>query len=125
MEEKPAVYYSSNASQEVVQSSYIKPQARKPYDPDVTFEEYHYYANKTREEESTYEPPKLSLRDLGGKKPPDSGEKPHLSETDFADENRLHISDEEWTNASRAFRSASWGACKYKYSRIIRSLGPR
>ena len=114
MDEKPK---PSTASQEVVQDTYIKPQARKPYDPDVTFEEYHYYANKTREEESTYEPPKFSLRDIVSK--PDLAEESHLSARDFADENRLHISDEEWTNASRSFRSASWGACKYL---IIRPL---
>ncbi|KAJ5624197.1 hypothetical protein N7510_000506 [Penicillium lagena] len=117
MDEKPK---PSTASQEVVQNTYIKPQARKPYDPDVTFEEYHYYANKTREEESTYEPPKFSLRDIVSK--PDLAEESHLSATDFADENRIHISDEEWTNASRSFRSASWGACWYLIAEDI--MGP-
>lgn len=112
MDEKPIT-----ASQEMAQSTYIKPQARKPYDPNVTFEEYHYYANKTREEESTYDPPKFSWRDILSK--PDLADESRLSATDFADENRLHISDEEWANASRSFRSASWGACEYS---IIRPL---
>jgi hypothetical protein len=35
---------------------------------------------------------------------------------------RLEISDQEWTNASRAFRSASAGACFYLITTDI--LGP-
>lgn len=111
MDEKPAVY-TTQAHQEVVQSTYIRPQARKPYDPDVTFEEYHYYAQRTREEEATYEAPKLSWRDFVSKKKPHGVEESHLEAKDFNADHRLHISDEEWTNASRAFRSASWGACE-------------
>jgi hypothetical protein len=34
--------------QSTVLRSYIKPQHRKPHDPDVTFEEYHYYAQDPR-----------------------------------------------------------------------------
>lgn len=109
MDEKPSVTPDSD---EVVQSTYIKPQARKPYDPDVTFEEYHYYANKTRAEESTYEAPKFNWRDIAWGKKPEGVADTHLTEKDFTSESRLHISDEEWANASRAFRSASWGACE-------------
>lgn len=56
------------------------------------------------------------------------GEKPRALSVDlkgasFANSaNRLEISDEEWTNASRAFRTASWGACFYLITTDI--LGP-
>jgi hypothetical protein len=100
-------------------SGYIKPQARAPHDPNVAFEEYHYYAQKTREEEDSLESPKINLRQLVSlkKNPQDSstGEHPTATLTgkDYASvENRLTISDEEWTNASRALRTASWGACE-------------
>lgn len=105
-------------------SGYIKPQARAPHDPNVAFEEYHYYAQKTREEEDSLESPKLNLRQLVSlkKNPQDSsvGENPTvtLTEKDYASvENRLEISDEEWTNASRALRTTSWGACELSVAR--------
>lgn len=94
----------------------IKPQARKPYDPGVTFEEYSHYAKLTRAEQITLESPKLNvLALLGGSKTADSKEEPELKLTakDFTRrENRLNISDEEWANASRAMRTASAGACE-------------
>lgn len=115
MDEKvPSTSNTSHASGELVQNGPIKPQARAPYDQAVTFEEYHYYAQKAREEELTYEAPTLSFKELIKNKSEGNGE-PNLSEKDFATrEGRLRISDEEWTNASRAFRSASWGACEYR-----------
>ena len=103
-------------------SSYIKPQGRKPHDPDVTFEEYHFYAQKTREEEKNFVAPKTDWKEiiLRKKKTHDDGpgasgghSTHELTAKDFADRaHRLEISDEEWTNASRAFRTASWGACE-------------
>ena len=102
-------------SNEVTSTSLIKPQAREPYDPNVTFEEYHYYAQKTREQELSLEPPVLNVRRLFGRKS-DAGDENEftttLTEEDFTNrERRLLITDEEWKNASRSFRSASWGAC--------------
>lgn len=101
-------------------SGYIKPQARAPHDPNVAFEEYHYYAQKTREEEENLESPKLNIRNLISRKknPQDSNadEAPTatLTEKDYASvENRLEISDDEWANASRALRTASTGACEW------------
>ena len=118
----------------VVQATYIKPQARKLYDRDVSFEEYHYYALQTREEEQHYEPPTLNWRELilRKKKAHDAGgqtngaaeapAKDHF-DTNFANrEKRMHISDEEWANASRAFRTAGWGAAFYLITTDI--LGP-
>lgn len=105
-------------------SGYIKPQARAPHDPNVAFEEYHYYAQKTREEEESLESPKLNLRQLvsSKKNPHDNsvGENRNttLTEKDYASvENRLEISDDEWANASRALRTASWGACELNVAR--------
>jgi hypothetical protein len=116
-----------DAHQAVVPSTYgahiIKPQGRKPHDPDVSFEEYHYYAARTREEENTLERPKTDWREIVLRKKPtnviegateDAAGRSDLTEKDFSSvANRLEISDEEWTNASRAFRTAGWGACKF------------
>jgi hypothetical protein len=107
-----------SSSPDAVQSTYIKPQHRKPHDPDVTFEEYYYYAQRTREEELALEAPSLNWREIVLRKKTnhneingDSGM--NVSEDKLADtKNRLEITDEEWTNASRMFRTASTGACK-------------
>lgn len=114
MEEK---IHSSEAPtlQEVPSTTLIKPQAREPYDPTVTFEEYHYYAKKTRHEELSLEAPVLNVRELLRGRCAGHAEASAvtLTEDDFKDrERRLTITDEEWTNASRSVRSASWGACK-------------
>lgn len=113
MDEK--VESTAATTQQVVSSTFIKPQARKPYDTDVSFEEYNYYAQKTRQEELTLEPPVLNVRQLFGKNHRGAqSDTPTntLTEEDFKDtKRRLEISDEEWTNASRSVRSASWGAC--------------
>ena len=102
-------------------STYIKPQGRKPHDPAVLFEEYHYYALRAREEESRIVAPKTDWREIIlRKKSPGgiegtNGTAPvsQLTADDYANvDHRLEISDEEWTNASRMFRTASWGACK-------------
>lgn len=103
----------------------IKPQSRRPHDPDVTFEEYHYYALRTREEELTFEAPKTNWKHivLRKKTPNDSGNNVNgdsalqtSTEAKLSQpaSHHIDISDEEWTNASRAFRTASWGACELK-----------
>lgn len=105
---------SADSLNEVPATALIKPQAREPYDPAITFEEYNYYANKARQEELGIAPPVLNIRRLFGKKTdqPIDELTSTLTEKDFATrQSRLQISDAEWTNASRAFRSASWGAC--------------
>ncbi|KAJ5116599.1 Amino acid transporter transmembrane [Penicillium angulare] len=104
----------------------IKPQAREPYDSGVSFEEYYYYAKRTRKEQEELEPPVLNIRQYfknGSTDEPAEEITTHLTEEDFTNRaKRLEISDEEWTNASRAFRSASWGACFYLITTDI--LGP-
>lgn len=91
---------------------YIKPQSRLLHDPDVTFEEYHYYALMTREEEKQYEPPKTSWKNLLLRKNQahDAGN-PHTDVNFASHEKRMQISDQEWRMASKAFRTAGWGAC--------------
>lgn len=115
----------------VVQSTYIKPQARKLHDANITFEEYNYYAEKTREEEKHLESPKLNWRALWNRKtkndagPDANGVGPKQIDLNLAkEENRLAISDQEWTDASRAFRSASWGAIFYlvRIPSLMRSI---
>lgn len=122
----PSQHHEANA-----QSTCIKPQARLLHDPDVTFEEYQYYARLTREAEKHLASPKLLWREILNHKATD--ERDHANSTDhyletFADnsfetkESRLLITDEEWTNASRAMRTASWGAAFYLITTDI--LGP-
>lgn len=95
-------------------STYIKPQHRKAHDTSVTFEEYHYYAHRTREEEQGLESPSTPWREIVLRKKKahstDADAPAVDSKADFS--HRLEITDEEWTNASRAFRTAGWGACE-------------
>lgn len=116
MDEKFNSKQSCHLDEQVAESIYIKPQARKLYDPEVTFEEYYYYAQKTREEEEQLEAPKLQWRELMSGKSVSHNASGDQTQTDrlFANrESRLQISDEEWTNASRSFRTASAGAIFY------------
>ena len=107
----------------------IKPQARLLHDPAVTFEEYQYYARRTREEEKHLISPKLRWRQIINRTTNedagqiDAGADSKVPEVNFANEgNRLQITDEEWTNASRAMRTASSGAAFYLITTDI--IGP-
>lgn len=105
---------------------YIKPQMRRVHDPDVLFEEYHHYAKLTREEERDLPKPKTNWAALLTSKKeagPDAREVARQNmPTEHELANRIEITDEEWTNASRAFRTASAGACFYLITTDI--LGP-
>jgi hypothetical protein len=115
--------FIAESPRELTTSTLIKPQAREAYDVDVTFEEYLYYSKKTREEEEFLEPPVLNVREFfKGKK----AEEPltTLTEKDFSTrERRLAITDEEWANASRSLRSASWGACESALILVFQAQG--
>jgi hypothetical protein len=100
----------------------VQPYQRKVHDPDITFEEYHYYAKLTRAEEDSHpktgrETSILSLifpsKSDGGVQPASAGE----HKVDGA-----IVTDEEWTNASRALRTATRGAIFYLITTDI--LGP-
>ncbi|KAK5692922.1 hypothetical protein LTR97_010398 [Elasticomyces elasticus] len=137
MDEKRSDDLPSPEATDVAQvtSTYIKPQARKLHDSAVSFEEYHYYALKTREEERDLQAPKTNWRELLTRKKPVNelasdadgvvDEEKHSStgKVNLADRHvRSEVSDQEWTDASRAFRTASWGACFYLITTDI--LGP-
>ncbi|KAJ9134070.1 N amino acid transport system protein [Coniochaeta hoffmannii] len=111
----------------------FRPQDRALYDSKVTLEEYMYYASKTRAEEdaNAAQEPKTTLRDILFP----SGGKAHLASTESTGaldqlkdvnlnkaENRTAVSALEWTNASRALRSASAAAAFYLITTDI--LGP-
>lgn len=96
---------------------YFSPSQRKVHDSSVTFEEYHYFALRTREEQKHLESPKLLWRQWlekrkhkGGNDAPD-----HMADEkhDSSSDRGMTISDQEWSNASRAFRTAGWGAVFY------------
>ncbi|KAJ5489287.1 hypothetical protein N7539_004177 [Penicillium diatomitis] len=125
--EKHKGFTDNFQSEELAVFTPIKPQAREPYDPSVSFEEYHYYAEQTRKEELTFDAPSFQLRRiLASLREPSHGDDlpcGRLDEIDFTQaERRIMITDEEWANASRALRLTSWGACFFLITTDI--LGP-
>jgi len=125
---------SSNASDHITPA--IRPQHRPPHDSTISFEEYAYYAHKTRLEEEEH------VGDIAGTQSwvqmifPSksgmgasnvSGAEKHGAEINATvnlskQENRQHITAEEWTNASRALRTATKSAIFYLITTDI--LGP-
>lgn len=103
----------------------IKPQQRKPHDPAVTFEEYLHYARHTRLEENSHPPVgrETSVWSLIFPSKSDAGVAQKRVTSDKADPSDPgSVSDEEWSNASRALRTATRGACFYLITTDI--LGP-
>lgn len=110
--------------------AYTAPQQRKMHDSSVSFEEYNYFAQKTRVyENSAALPPRNGIVSVifpskSGKERRDSSsplpEKTHRNLS--VPEVRAHISDEEWINASRALRTATTSAVFYLITTDI--LGP-
>ncbi|KAJ7785066.1 putative amino acid transporter [Mycena maculata] len=97
----------------------IHPHARGLHSPDVTFEEYYYYAQLTRAEEDSqpvtgYETTLFSLVF------PSKSEGGVVREKSSS--GNAVISDEEWADASRALRTATRGAAFYLITTDI--LGP-
>jgi hypothetical protein len=111
---------------------------RKTHDPSVSFEEYLYWAKITREEEKQLpdaHQPIRNVLNLVKKKPEvDSGHHspPPTSVTSEKDEKSLvrhdsppryrGVSNDEWHQASRSFRTATWGAIFYLITTDV--LGP-
>jgi hypothetical protein len=120
--------------------SYLRPQNRKPHDPSVTFEEYHHYALIARAEEDALSktdigdttflrlilPSKSTKGDVVHTNPTNGEkvlqEKPVKNGHNLEVGNRHEVTDEEWQNASRALRTASWAAIFYLITTDI--LGP-
>ena len=118
--------------------AYTKPQMRRLHDSTVGFEEYHYYAGKTRSEEDRHAEQDVKTRGILSTLIPSKSDKgvqqANTSEAEKRGsvvaatvnlsnpDRRAEISDEEWTNASRALRTATWGAIFYLITTDI--LGP-
>lgn len=95
----------------------IPPKMRLLHDRDVTFHEYHHYAQLTRQDQDNAPKPTAGKNFLVYLVPnlqKVEKETFRLTDTNYADPSkRMNISDEEWVNASRAFRTASAGAVFY------------
>lgn len=116
--------------------AYTRPQMRKLHDPSITFEEYHYFAQQTRAEEEVYHSMHGNAQTKGILStiiPNKSSKGVEVTEAQrnsslIPDVNlsnpdrRASVTDEEWTNASRAVRTATAGAVFYLITTDI--LGP-
>ncbi|KAL5119101.1 hypothetical protein ACEQ8H_003025 [Pleosporales sp. CAS-2024a] len=106
----------------------LRPQHRKLYDPTVSFEEYIYYAKRTRADQDataamtaghkkslfkTIFPPKSTEAELHGKM---------VSLNTNNANQRAVVTDEEWINASKALRNATGMAVFYLLTTDV--LGP-
>lgn len=108
----------------------VRPQHRKLHDTSVTFEEYHHYAQLTRAEEEESTTPETGVLSIifpsksgGGVQQSTDGDQKDASALNTSDPaTRMTISDLEWTNASRALRTATRGAIFYLITTDI--LGP-
>ncbi|KAI8631240.1 transmembrane amino acid transporter protein-domain-containing protein [Xylariaceae sp. FL1651] len=99
-------------------SSYFPPRQRKIHDSNVSFEEYHYYAQRTREEQRLEGAPQWQWRTVFSSRKKNA----NAAEEHTATSDGPIVTDEEWSNASRAFRTAGWGAVFYLITTDI--LGP-
>jgi hypothetical protein len=121
------------------QQTYLRPQHRKLHDHTVTFEEYYYYANLTRAAEDRHYLETSSTEKKGiwsiifpsksYKHLPTNTSNPSDEKVDMEGEgavaiasNGYPVSDEDWINASRAMRTATWSAVFYLITTDI--LGP-
>ena len=128
-------------------STFVHPSKRRMFDKNVSLEEYMYYAKITREqEEADYRSPDIPktglLQQVLGRGPTPPAAPHALAGTPGADMKEKQaiggepegnsrrgsrfghasISNDEWLNASRAMRTASWGAGFYLIATDI--LGP-
>ena len=115
--------------------AYTRPQMRPLHDKSITFEEYHYYALQSRaEEDLDHRTGQNTNRNRGflstltgkGSSSEASDEKRRRSTVPdinlSAPDNRAIVTEEEWTNASRAMRTATAGAVFFLITTDI--LGP-
>ena len=116
--------------------AYTHPQMRALHDKSITFEEYHYYALQSRaEEDASHRSSQngtatrgfLSTIIPGKSSSPESSDEKRsqsiIPDTNLSvPDNRAVVTDEEWTNASRAIRTATAGAIFFLITTDI--LGP-
>lgn len=114
----------------------IRPQSRPLHDSSISFEEYQYYARITRAEEEEHVGdiqgtqgfiqmifPSKSGMGAGNVSSAEKRGAEIAATVNLADpERRAQISDDEWTNASRALRTATKSAIFYLITTDI--LGP-
>lgn len=129
----------------------IAPHHRQLHDHTVTFQEYQYYAERTRAEEqeaartetattgllqvlfptkssagvtpiNAVNPASPGSSTSGRDEKDGLGEKEALGTQANSQSHRLNVTETEWTNASRALRTASGAACFYLITTDI--LGP-
>jgi len=106
----------------------IRPQMRKMHDSSITYEEYAYYAARTRQEEDMHAGERGGTGIVGVLVPgtahkADNGDMRKASAVNYSNaEKRSQISEEEWTNASRALRTATTSAVFFLITTDI--LGP-
>ena len=95
----------------------IPPRLRKLHDTDVSYHEYKHYASLTREDQARLPKAKAGKNILAYLIPnlqKVEQEAFHVPNVNLSDPSqRFHISDEEWTNASRAVRIATSGVVFY------------
>ncbi|OAG09390.1 uncharacterized protein CC84DRAFT_1255453 [Paraphaeosphaeria sporulosa] len=103
-------------------------------DAHITFEEYHYWANSTRELENSTPTERGWLSGLLKRKDKKSNEQPSSVPSEGANEKSSEkppdavpdgasaITDAEWNNARGAMRTATWGSIFYLITTDI--LGP-
>lgn len=113
---------------------YVPPQTRKLHDTSVTFEEYHFYAQQCRREEAANhgaaanEGRGIMATIFPSKSSKTTNHESQVSEKDIPDvnlsnqEDRMRVTDEDWINASRALRLATWPSMFYLITTDI--LGP-
>lgn len=112
---EPRLSADEKRDQAVVAQSPAQRQFRL-HDPNVTFEEYLFYAQKTRAEEA--EQPKVKGRGILSVIFPSKSDRgvrraSHHGEKDGSEANPAVVSELEWTNAHRALRTATRGAIFY------------
>ena len=117
-----------------VASEITRPTARKLHDPSITFEEYMHYAAITRADDRNISPHTDNALNVAGLKsmnPFAKKGKPAVETVMQMDEKTASsspnhapytISEEEYIQASRAVRTATWGAVFFLITTDI--LGP-
>ncbi len=119
MAEKTNNELSTTPSPPPAHTSYYPPRQRKVHDSRVTFEEYHYYAQRTREEQLLLDAPQWQWRTVfASRNKAEDAAQDNLP----APSSGQIVTDEEWADASRAFRTASWGAVFYLVSNVSKAI---
>lgn len=129
-------HFQGRGSETDLEPSYIRPQQRRLHDAGVSFEEYRFYADRTRADEDA-----AAKNDVSSKKSgllsiifPSKKGTPEEEEAARKGQELLHrlnlndvharaqVTDEEWANASRALRNATMAGVFYLITTDI--LGP-